>query len=292
MKETTSPTIQNQTCDIVSGQNLASHFILWWISHGRFLHYVNLLQDLVHQPCDHIKIWINQSIYQPYIDDALCLSFFLFLDALGQGCLRLYQGLPSESGRCASNRIFSRMFQGWSRLVFWVFMWIVHPFSTVFPYISLSCFCCLLLSLLQHCLRSPASDACCRSSFRPLVKVLASFKASSAAWNPGRPNIGTLRWRKWWWKMVNRNQEAEMIQQRRVMDDLYKLTTIYCTSLGPKQVMESNCPPEVCVPSPLWWLRPLSFQKLGASCLCIAVVDVSTAMFGCELICIHIYTYK
>ena len=30
-------------------------------------------------------------------------------------------------------------------------------------------------------------------------------------------------------------------------------------------------------------------QKLGASCLCIAVVDVSTAMFGCELICIHIY---
>ena len=27
MKETTSPTIQNQTCDIVSGQNLASHFI-------------------------------------------------------------------------------------------------------------------------------------------------------------------------------------------------------------------------------------------------------------------------
>ena len=239
----------------------------------------------------------------PYIDDALCLSFFLFLDALGQGCLRLYQGLPSESGRCASNRIFSRMFQGWSRLVFWVFMWIVHLFSTVFPYISLSCFCCLLLSLLQHCLRSPASDACCRSSFRPLVKVLASFKASSAAWNPGRPNIGTLRWRKWWWKMVNRNQEAEMIQQRRFMDDLYKLTTIYCTScslwiltsrdLGPKQVMESNCPPEVCVPSPLWWLRPLS----NSTVICRSWVQVASALLLLMflLLCLDanwsVYTY-
>lgn len=240
-----------------------------------------LLEDLVHHPSDHIEIRINQSTYQPYIDDALCPSFCSLVRwvkaafACTKASHQNLEGCAStwSSPGCFKVVLLSSLYRSSIRC---------PRFSHMFP-----SFFVLFVT---------ASDACCRSSFRPLVKVLASFKASSAAWNPRPKMFQPLRWRKWlqdgerWWKKWN--QEAQMIcQQRRFIDDLYKLTTIYCTSC---YILFKICAWSLRSKSSLVASAPVKFrnhfQMLGASCLCIAAADFSTAIFGCEWTFLCLYT--
>lgn len=122
--------------------------------------------------------------------------------------------------------------------------------STVFPYVS------LLFCVVRYCLGRMLQILI--SATGKGLSFLQSFLSSL---EPEAKNVGTVEMKEVvarWWKMVKEMEPRSRndLPAEDLIDDLYKLTTIYCTSC---YILFA---PEVCVPSPLWWLRPLSNSEI------------------------------
>lgn len=115
-------------------------------------------------------------------------------------------------------------------------------------------------------------------------KGLSFLQSFLSSLEPEAKNVGTVEMKEVvarWWKMVKEMEPRSRndLPAEDLIDDLYKLTTIYCTScyiLSKIRAWSLRSKSSLVASAPVKFRN--HFQMLGASCLCIAAADFSTVL--------------